>query len=93
MVKEEAQEEWTPRISINSQWLENRHGLGTIRVIRPLRDIGMKECAIWAWWTGLTVVGRERFSASKQSIGALTKGEPSLSRNLLCHLIFCLQTS
>ena len=78
MVKEEAQEEWTPRIIVNSRGPANGHEHGTIRVIRPLRDIGMKECAIWAWWSGLTVVGRERSSAGKQSIGALTKGESSL---------------
>lgn len=87
MVKEEAQEEWTPQISVNSRQA-NGHKNGTIRLIRPLRDIGMKECAIWAWWSGLTIVGRERFSGGKQSIGALTKGEQSFRSTLIFLLTF-----
>lgn len=71
-VREEAQEEWIPRISANSLQANGQKS-GTIRVILPLRDIGMKECTIWAWWSGLNVVGRERFSGGKQSIGALTR--------------------
>jgi cytoplasmic tRNA 2-thiolation protein 2 len=74
VVREEAQEEWTPRISANLQQAKGNQ-TETIRVIRPLRDIGMKECAIWAWWRGLTIVGRESFPNGKQSIGALTRGE------------------
>ena len=74
MVREEAQEEWVPRVPVRAQQ-GNGHKSRTIRVIRPLRDIGMKECAVWAWWNGLTVVGREKFSGGKQSIGALTKGK------------------
>lgn len=74
MVREEAQEEWIPNISVSSR-LTNGHKNGAIRVIRPLRDIGTKECAIWAWWSGLNVVGREKFPGGKQSIGPLTKGK------------------
>lgn len=85
-VREEAQEEWTPKISANSQQAKGYKN-ETIRVIRPLRDIGMKECAIWAWWGGLTVVGRERFPNGKQSIGALTRGEIQSSLPNNCHLI------
>jgi hypothetical protein len=51
LVAEEAMEEW--------------HGEGKpsppVRIVRPLRDIGMKECAIWIWWSGLRVVGREQY--------------------------------
>lgn len=72
VVREEAQEEWIPPISVKRQ--TNGHKNGAIRLIRPLRDIGMKECAVWAWWSGLTVVGREKFPGGKQSIGPLTKG-------------------
>jgi cytoplasmic tRNA 2-thiolation protein 2 len=86
VVREEAQEEWTPRIPIDNRQA-NGHKNGTVRVIRPLRDIGMKECAIWAWWNGLTVVGRERFLGGKQSIGALTKGWESHTTTFVDHLI------
>ncbi|KAK7033153.1 cytoplasmic tRNA 2-thiolation protein 2 [Favolaschia claudopus] len=65
VVREEAQEEWQPTVSSGSR--------RAIKVVRPLRDIGMKECAIWAWWRGLKVVGKESFLGGKQGIGALTK--------------------
>jgi cytoplasmic tRNA 2-thiolation protein 2 len=65
-VREEAQEEWQPAVHV---------GAGrTVRLNRPLRDIGMKECAVWAWWRGLAVVGKEGFLGGKHGIGALTKG-------------------
>ena len=47
-----------------------------IRIVRPLRDVGMKECAIWAWWCGLRVVGRERYLGGTQGIGSLTRSKP-----------------
>ncbi|KAG5643017.1 hypothetical protein DXG03_001755 [Asterophora parasitica] len=72
VVREEAQEEWTPRLPVASR-KDNGHKNGTIRIVRPLRDIGMKECAMWAWWRRLDVVGREKFTGGKQSIGPLTK--------------------
>jgi len=65
VVREEAQEEWQPTIHIGSK--------RTVRVNRPLRDIGMKECAVWAWWRGLKVIGKESSLGGKQGIGALTK--------------------
>ncbi|KAJ7707675.1 hypothetical protein B0H17DRAFT_1192132 [Mycena rosella] len=65
VVREEAEEEWQPTVHVGSK--------RTVRVNRPLRDIGMKECAVWAWWHGLQVVGKESFLGGKQGIGALTK--------------------
>ncbi|KAJ7494765.1 hypothetical protein B0H11DRAFT_1716995 [Mycena galericulata] len=65
VVREEAQEEWQPTVHVGSK--------RTVRVNRPLRDIGMKECAVWAWWRGLCVPGKENFLGGKQGIGALTK--------------------
>lgn len=67
-VREEAQEEWT---------LAERTTPGSkrIRVIRPLRDVGMKECGVWVWWRGLHVVGRDRYLSAKHGIGALTRGQ------------------
>jgi cytoplasmic tRNA 2-thiolation protein 2 len=67
VVREEAQEEWQPTVHLGSK--------KTVRVNRPLRDIGMKECAVWAWWHGLHVPGKESFLGGKQGIGALTKSK------------------
>jgi cytoplasmic tRNA 2-thiolation protein 2 len=60
-VREELQEEWTTDGK-------------AVRVVRPLRDIGMKECATYAWWTRLTIVGKEKWLNSRQGINGLTKG-------------------
>ena len=75
-VKEEAQEEWVP-----DEWeRQNQHSTGTklqsVRLIRPLRDVGRKECAAWSWWTGLKVIGREEvlWPGTKPGIGKLTEG-------------------
>ncbi|KIM39810.1 hypothetical protein M413DRAFT_446735 [Hebeloma cylindrosporum] len=57
-VAEEAKEEWNPR---------PEQGI-KVRVLRPMKDIGMKECAIWDWWNGLREHGR-----GKNAIGALTR--------------------
>lgn len=67
VVREEAQEDWTPSAPTS---LESKK----VRVMRPLRDVGMKECGVWVWWRGLHVVGRDRHSSGKQGIGALTRG-------------------
>ncbi|KAF8917420.1 hypothetical protein CPB85DRAFT_1374222 [Mucidula mucida] len=62
VVREEAQEEWMG------------NGLAKpIRIVRPLRDIGMKECAAWAWWHDLTIVRKERIPGGTQDIALLTK--------------------
>lgn len=52
-----------------------RDGEGeAIRVVRPLKDMGMKECAAWAWWNSLDMVGEEGLVNGKQAVGGLTKG-------------------
>jgi cytoplasmic tRNA 2-thiolation protein 2 len=51
----------------------NRHR-GPIRILRPLRDLGIKECAAWAWWSDLTVLGKEKWLIG-QSIRGLTKSK------------------
>lgn len=78
-VHEEAQEEWRPPTlgSLRST-NESTSYAGPIRVVRPLQDINIKECAAWAWWSKLQVVGREKWPVSKQAIGSLTKGAPSV---------------
>ncbi|KAG5652117.1 hypothetical protein H0H81_006254 [Sphagnurus paluster] len=76
-VREEAQGVWVPGVRVGAGGSGsangNGHENGAVRVVRPLRDIGMKECAMWAWWHRLVVVGREKFPGAKQSIGPLTK--------------------
>ena len=76
VITEEAQEEWMPKLSTKP----NGHENGAIRVVRPIQDIGMKECAIWAWWSGLHVVGGSEFTALKQSIGPLTKSKTKVTK-------------
>ncbi len=80
-VREEAQEEWfADVVQEHAEDSRNKKGEwrgGGVRIIRPLRDVGMKECAAWAWWMQLKVVGREkwRWPGAKVGIGKLTKGE------------------
>lgn len=80
MVREEAGEEWEPRSTSSSTAVVNgkeMKGVKTMKVVRPLRDMGTKECAAWAWWNGLEVVGKARAPSGRQGIGGLTKGMPS----------------
>lgn len=70
VVREEAGEVWQPNADGKGQ---GRDG-GEIRVVRPLRELGMKECAVWAWWEGVGVVGEESVPLKGASIGRLTKG-------------------
>lgn len=67
-VREESQEDWTPP-SVLKGGKER-----TIRLVRPLRDVGVKECGTYAWWRGLKVIGKEKRPGGRQSIGGLTKG-------------------
>ncbi|KIJ51559.1 hypothetical protein M422DRAFT_26963 [Sphaerobolus stellatus SS14] len=52
-------------------------GDGTVKLVRPLREVSMKECAAYLHWKGLEVVGNERAVKErvnvKGSIGSLTK--------------------
>ena len=68
----EAQEEWAPHPP---------RGI-SIRIIRPMRDIGMKDCAIWNWWFGLHPMPRpsHNLDGGRNAIDALTRG--LLSHNL-----------
>lgn len=74
VIPQEEQEEWVPfseehsnNSASNGQWK------GEVRILRPLREIGMKECAAWAWWNDLNVIGKESFASSRQTIAGLTK--------------------
>lgn len=69
-VKEEAQEEWFPYPVAFAQGQ-----VKSVRIIRPLRDVSTKECAVWAWWARLDVIGREQWEwpGTKPGLGRLTK--------------------
>jgi hypothetical protein len=73
VVREEAGEEWIPQI-------DGATGDKSVRIVRPLRDMGMKECAAWVWWNGLDIVGKEIIVGSRQGIGELTRGRSHLNR-------------
>lgn len=85
-IADERQEEWTPPVSPEDRPIDDvgeGHGKRNrghkkrraVRVVRPLRDIGMKECAAWAWWKSLSGVEQLRLEPpNRQSIGSLTKG-------------------
>jgi cytoplasmic tRNA 2-thiolation protein 2 len=72
VVPQAIQEEWIP------PFVEHVPGAtswkGEVRLIRPLRDAGMKECTAWVWWHQLSVVEKQRISISERTIGKLTKG-------------------
>ena len=46
-------------------------------MVRPLRDVGVKECGTYVWWRGLKVIGKEKWPGARQSIAGLTKGTPT----------------
>ncbi|KAF9048629.1 hypothetical protein BJ165DRAFT_1039560 [Panaeolus papilionaceus] len=45
-VAEEAIEEWTPHPERGMK----------LKIVRPLKDVGMKECAMWTYWCNLCVI-------------------------------------
>ncbi|EIW57454.1 uncharacterized protein TRAVEDRAFT_72547 [Trametes versicolor FP-101664 SS1] len=87
-IREETQEDWTPDTVPTADPTHPRPtrkekgkkatqvpGKRAVRIVRPLRDIGMKECAAWAWWAGVPIVGKEKWgwAGAKPGIGTLTK--------------------
>ncbi|KAI0671628.1 hypothetical protein C8Q78DRAFT_1030025 [Trametes maxima] len=81
-VREETQEEWSPEPETHdvgekatSKKAHNGTGKRTVRVVRPLRDVGIKECAAWAWWSEVPVVGKEKWgwAGARPGISTLTK--------------------
>ncbi|KAF9243519.1 hypothetical protein BU15DRAFT_86462 [Melanogaster broomeanus] len=66
-IPEELQEEWTSGESTTDEKPD------TIRVVRPLRDITMKECAAFAWWNSIPVIGRDKQTRASAGIPGLTK--------------------
>ncbi|KIK97758.1 hypothetical protein PAXRUDRAFT_824580 [Paxillus rubicundulus Ve08.2h10] len=67
-ILEELQEEWT--CGGESTTSEK---LNVIRVVRPLRDVTMKECAAFGWWNSIAVVGRDKQARASAGIPGLTQ--------------------
>ena len=82
-IREEAQEEWHPgeagggTTPLPESVPKRRTIKQSVRIIRPLREVGMKECAAWSWWMDLPVVGREKWEwqGNKPGLHQLTKGK------------------
>ncbi|KAI0714321.1 hypothetical protein C8T65DRAFT_644705 [Cerioporus squamosus] len=74
-VREETMEEWTPDPEPRPDARTGKNAKRSVRIVRPLRDIGMKECAAWAWWSHIPIVGKEKWvwPGAKPGIGTLTK--------------------
>ena len=82
-VPQSAQEEWFPNFVHNAIDAETSNGKakkhpwrGEVRVMRPLREVGMKECSAWARWHNVNVVGKASLpipNVHTQTIGGLTK--------------------
>ncbi|KAG1775909.1 hypothetical protein EV702DRAFT_1198813 [Suillus placidus] len=66
-IREELQEEWAPVAASGSK------PSNVLRVIRPLRDVTAKECAVYAWWNNISVIGRDKQRRAIIGIVALTK--------------------
>ncbi|KAG6373349.1 hypothetical protein JVT61DRAFT_6494 [Boletus reticuloceps] len=67
-MREEFQEEWYHGIPATTE------NADAIRVVRPLRDVTMKECSMFAWWNSIHVVGRNGQIRATAGIPGLTKG-------------------
>ena len=72
VVPQEIQEEWIPPFVKSTPGATSWNG--EVRLIRPLRDVNMKECSAWVWWHQLPVVGKQSIPVSERTISKLTKG-------------------
>lgn len=66
-IREELQEEWAPVVVSGSK------PSNVLRIVRPLRDVTAKECAVYAWWNNISVIGRDKQRRAILGIAALTK--------------------
>lgn len=66
-IREELQEEWAPVTASGSKLSS------VLRVVRPLRDVTAKECAVYVWWNNISVIGRDKQRRAILGIAALTK--------------------
>ena len=72
VVPQAIQEEWIPPFVKHTPGTTSWNG--EVRLIRPLRDVSMKECTAWIWWHQLSLVGKQRVPISERTISNLTKG-------------------
>jgi cytoplasmic tRNA 2-thiolation protein 2 len=72
VVPQAIQEEWIPPFVKSTPGAKSWNG--EVRLIRPLRDVNMKECNAWVWWHQLSLVGKQSIPISERTIGNLTKG-------------------
>lgn len=45
-----------------------------VRLVKPLRDLGGKECAFYSWWNNLNILAGGIVTNQEHGIGSLTKG-------------------
>jgi len=46
-------------------WVDRLNGRKqSLLVVRPLKDVGIKESAFWAWWSNLVIPGRDRYPSA-----------------------------
>jgi cytoplasmic tRNA 2-thiolation protein 2 len=84
-VRDEMEEFWEPqltesRMSGSADYnhdskVEANKPIKRVCISRPLREVGRKECAVWAWWNSLTIVSTTQHDLVKHGIGTLTRGE------------------
>ena len=72
VVPQAIQEEWVPPFVKHTPGTTSWSG--EVRLIRPLRDVSMKECTAWVWWHQVLIVRKQRVPISERTIGNLTKG-------------------
>lgn len=75
---------FTVREEREEEWMMSLKGNG-IRVVTPLRDVGIKECAAWLWWAKLRTVTVPPQNIKEQGIGKLTQGDSFDCRLSLPH--------
>ena len=76
--KEESYEELPELKSFQSDPVNDvRDKPRSLRIVRALQDLGMKECAAYAWWRSLEIVGKASIPdvSVKDTIGGLTRGK------------------
>jgi cytoplasmic tRNA 2-thiolation protein 2 len=73
VVPQAMQEEWIPPFIKSTPRVTSWNG--EVRLIRPLRDVNMKECNAWVWWHQLSVVGKRSIPISERTISNLTKSK------------------
>lgn len=74
-------EEWSPQAGPVVRQKEDEQGKDikerrrTVRIIKPLREVGLKECAAWMWWKEIGITPRMPQRITKErDIHSLTRG-------------------